>query len=77
MNKPGMYDLIEWINNYSSPDFKSFSNIYLDYSTSKHVTGKPIGKNVWLARLEEAVSILIDKKFDVAENGSVKSVKIW
>lgn len=77
MNKPGMYDLIEWVNNYTCPDFKSFANIYLDYSTSKHVTGKPIGKNVWLARLEEAVSILKDKHFEVAENGSVKSIKIW
>lgn len=77
MNKPGMYDLIEWVNNYSSTDFKSFANIYLDYSTSKHVTGKPIGKNIWLARIEEAVSILNGKHYEVAENGSVKSVKVW
>ena len=77
MNKPGMYDLVEWVNNYNSSEFKSFANIYLDYSTSKHVTGKPIGKNVWLARLEDAISILKDKQYEVAENGSVKSIKIW
>ncbi|MFS4447317.1 hypothetical protein [Maribacter sp. 2307UL18-2] len=77
LGKPGMIDLMEWLENYVSDGYSSFADTYIDYSRSKYISKSPIGKNVFLSRLEEAINISGSKSMDIAENGSVKSLKIW
>lgn len=72
----GMLDLIEWLQGYSTNEYSSFSNLYLDYSNSKYVTGKLIGKNVFIKRIEDAISIMPSRNMETAENGNVKSYRI-
>ncbi|CAZ98727.1 hypothetical protein [Zobellia galactanivorans] len=71
----GAADLYDWLAEYSTEgEYLPFSDVYIDYSSSRHVS-KPMGKNIFSKRLNE-VADLLEKPIDIVEHAKVKKIKI-
>lgn len=77
LNKSGMYDLVEFVNNYDHKEIRSFSDIYLEYTRSQYITSKPVGKPIFTKRIEDAVTISNGKQIEVTEYNGSKMFRIW
>lgn len=78
LGKKGMLALMDWLNDYEHEGFKAFKEIYNEYTSSAFVEkDEKLARNEFTRCLIEAVGVSGTKKMDIAENGRVKSFKIW